>query len=280
MAWLADNSGRAHLNSTELWQNDQAHYTQTLRDNQNGPHPVGGKSANAFELRDMLGNVSEWVGDWLESDYYSHSPDTDPPGPAAGTMRVKRGGSWYNGPRWISPSRRHSNPPATRNDYTGFRCAGQFASRSALSPRDCLYSPSTDRPPGVPIPKTPGPWTNRRERECKSVAIFDGVRFRSAWSRSPSAAMPVGYGAKVLLQSRTGEWWAATRQGLCRYPAMKAAELDRRNPLACYSSDTPIFRIFEDSKGGIWASARFQPGLDKLMRWDQRTKTLSNSQLR
>jgi len=50
---------------------------------------------------------------------------------------------------------------------------------------------------------------------------------------------------------------------------MKARDLNRRNPRTCYSSDT-IFRIFEDSRGGIWASSQSKRG-DRLMRWDPRT---------
>jgi signal transduction histidine kinase/streptogramin lyase len=72
-----------------------------------------------------------------------------------------------------------------------------------------------------------------------------------------------------LLQSRTGEWWAATNRGLCRFGAVPALDLNRRNPQKCYSSDT-VFRIFEDSQGGIWASAQSKQG-DRLMRWDPRT---------
>src|SRR5260370_1811251 len=79
---------------------------------------------------------------------------------------------------------------------------------------------------------------------------------------------------QVLLQSRTGEWWAATKEGLCRFGPMKAANLDRRNPKICYSKDT-VFRVFEDSKGGIWASAQSPRG-DQLMRWDPRTNTVFN----
>jgi ligand-binding sensor domain-containing protein/signal transduction histidine kinase len=99
-----------------------------------------------------------------------------------------------------------------------------------------------------------------------SVNIFDGVRFHSI--------IPGKFGSwgwdRVLLQSRTGEWWGATRQGgLCRYGSVKAEDLNRRNPQTCYSSDT-VFRIFEDSQGGIWASAQSPPE-NRLMRWDPRT---------
>lgn len=101
-----------------------------------------------------------------------------------------------------------------------------------------------------------------------SVDVFDGVRFHSV--------SPVGFTGnpswgwdRILLQSRAGEWWGATRNGLCRYGPGKADDLDRRNPRACYSNDV-IFRIFEDSKGGIWASAQSKEG-DRLMRWDRLT---------
>ena len=54
--------------------------------------PVDSFSENPYGLYNMHGNVSEWV--W---DYYGEYPteeQTDPVGPASGTLRVYRGGGW------------------------------------------------------------------------------------------------------------------------------------------------------------------------------------------
>jgi formylglycine-generating enzyme required for sulfatase activity len=83
--------------------------------------PVGGKAANALGLHDMSGNVQEWVNDWY-SDYAS-SPSTNPPGPATGTARVLRGGSWSFDTRFLRSSIRGANPPGVSYDYVGFRVA-------------------------------------------------------------------------------------------------------------------------------------------------------------
>jgi formylglycine-generating enzyme required for sulfatase activity len=56
--------------------------------------PAGVDMANGYGLYDMSGNVYEWCNDWYDSTYYSYSPIDNPKGPAAGSRRLLRGGSW------------------------------------------------------------------------------------------------------------------------------------------------------------------------------------------
>jgi hypothetical protein len=87
-------------------------------------HPVGMKRANGFGLYDALGNVSEWVNDWFDPNYYQHSPSQDPSGPASGESRVIRGGSWIAGPSGVRVSLRDRFGPGKYEDQkSGFRCA-------------------------------------------------------------------------------------------------------------------------------------------------------------
>jgi len=56
--------------------------------------------ANPFGLKNMLGNVAEFCSDWYSPDTYSNLTDgiKDPKGPASGTERVIRGGSFKSDP--------------------------------------------------------------------------------------------------------------------------------------------------------------------------------------
>lgn len=81
-------------------------------------------AANGYGLYDMSGNVLEWMNDWYQYDYYSTSPTNDPPGPATGTDRVLRSGSWYYSSYSMRVAHRGGNVPNIQSTNVGFRCVG------------------------------------------------------------------------------------------------------------------------------------------------------------
>jgi formylglycine-generating enzyme required for sulfatase activity len=83
--------------------------------------PVASFAPNAFGLYDMHGNAWEWVADWHADDYYANSPLEDPQGPASGTVRVRRGGSWHTWPFYARAGFRNWNTPETRYTLLGMR---------------------------------------------------------------------------------------------------------------------------------------------------------------
>ena len=130
---------------------------------------VGSYKPNGFGLYDMHGNVWEWCEDWKVA--YPGGAETDPKGPATGTYRVLRGGSFHGYESLARSSDRlnYVAAPAYRYDTGGFRLARTPDIKSADT------APTVPKPgPAEIVPATGNllvtPFTEAKAKELQKEA--------------------------------------------------------------------------------------------------------------
>lgn len=118
----ANFDGRYRLDGSEVMNPAPAHFRRR-------PLPVTQFAANAFGLKNVHGNVWEWVADCYRRPGETRATET----PSPCRYRVLRGGSWYDEPARLRSAYRHSLRPATRIATVGFRVARDLG-RSPAEP--------------------------------------------------------------------------------------------------------------------------------------------------
>src|ERR1035437_4870766 len=108
--------------TTPFYTGDSLTLDQAYFNNNSGREakPVGSFPPNAFGLYDMHGNIWEWTKDWYGS--YNINDKINPKGPETGTLKVDRGGGFYD-PAWRCRSayRAGGDPPGNRGTGISFR---------------------------------------------------------------------------------------------------------------------------------------------------------------
>ncbi len=87
-----------------------------------GPRPAHEGEAYGG-LKNMAGNVSEWVEDYNHPGFYAASQAVDPLNKDWSKERVTRGGHFESSPVMLRARNRAAFGPDFRSVYTGFRCA-------------------------------------------------------------------------------------------------------------------------------------------------------------
>ncbi len=141
----------SQLNGREANSDGAAYGTPQKGPNLHRSTKVGSYAPNAFGLYDMHGNVNEWCEDW--DGPYTLATVSDPTGPASGSMRVFRGGSWKDWSGNCRSAARNKHSPGSQGSLLGFRVAMTPGSPSSNSISNS--SPVVEPPPAPVAQQVP-----------------------------------------------------------------------------------------------------------------------------
>ena len=167
----------------------------TEADGYYGTCPVDAFPPNGYGLHNATGNVWEWAADWFDPRFRARDRDHDPRGPASGTLKLQKGGSYLCHDSYCRRYRvaaRQSNTPDSSAGNVGFRCARDArltSVRSAIrssAPPAWLRRVAPGRRSPVGLPSSHGPGRSTR-RNC---TLSDGYRVgrNGGASRYPRAS--------------------------------------------------------------------------------------------
>ena len=141
LEWLSKVTGKTHrLLSEAEWEyaaragsqtaysfgddeKDLGRFAWFMENSGGKTHPVGEKLPNAFGLYDMHGNVKEWVEDYWNGSYQGAPTDGSAWSTSNWSVRVVRGGSWFDFLRFQRSAYRDWGSTAFQFYFNGFRVA-------------------------------------------------------------------------------------------------------------------------------------------------------------
>jgi formylglycine-generating enzyme required for sulfatase activity len=131
--------------------------------------------ASPYGMLNMAGNVAEWVSDWYSPNYYSRpeAVGPDPVGPATGTEKVTRGGSWDTVPFFTRTVHRQSRDPLSPTASIGFRCVAD--ANSAAQAGNTGGQPLGANIVATPDPATLGLATSDEETTAGQIPQVPGI---------------------------------------------------------------------------------------------------------
>lgn len=115
----------------------------------------------------------------------------------------------------------------------------------------------------------------------RRLGHFDGQQFN--WFLPDALKKDyLGWSDKrLVLQSRSGEWWIATGKALYLFPAADSpAKLKAASPVSVYTvrdlGPGEVYCIYEDSRGDLWISMVPSTG-SQLYRWERKSRSLQEN---